>query len=86
MHTLVSALLIALNYLVLHVKRKSVFLFAAFQAHLSKIILQMHGTRDFQWSITEEDRYCLFLGRYSPEGNIFVVCEAVFCVNCRTCK
>ena len=25
--------------------------------------------------LEEKDRYCLFLGRYSPEGDIFVVCE-----------
>ena len=23
----------------------------------------------------EKDRYCLFLVRYSPEGDIFVACE-----------
>ena len=31
-------------------QRKSVFLFAAFQAQFSKIMLKMYGNRNFQWS------------------------------------
>ena len=31
-------------------QRKSMFLFAAFQAQLSKIMLKMYGNRNFQWS------------------------------------
>ena len=31
-------------------QRKSIFLFAAFQAHLSKIMLKNYGNRNFQWS------------------------------------
>ena len=56
------------------------FLFAAFQAHLSKIMLNIYGNRNFQ-RINRGKRSLLpFLGRYSPEGDIFVVCEKkVFC-------
>ena len=56
------------------------FLFAAFQAHLSEIMLKIYGNRNFQWS-TRGKRWLLpFLGRYSLEGDIFVVCETkVFC-------
>ena len=56
------------------------FLFAAFQAHLSKIMLKIYGNRNFQWSTREKRSLLPFLGRYSPEGDIFVVCETkVFC-------
>ena len=56
------------------------FLFAAFQAHLSKIMLKIYGNRNFQWSNRGKRSLLPFLGRYSPEGDIFVVCETkVFC-------
>ena len=56
-------------------QRKSMLLFAAFQAHLSKLMLKIYGNRNFQWSTRGKDRYCLFLVKYSPEGGIFVVCD-----------
>ena len=56
------------------------FLFAAFQAHLSKIMLKVYGNRNFQWSNRGKRSLRPFLGRYSPEGDIFVICETkVFC-------
>ena len=56
------------------------FLFAAFQAHLNKIMLKIYGNRNFQWSNRGKTSLQPFLGRYSPEGDIFVVCETkVFC-------
>ena len=56
------------------------FLFAAFQAHLSKIMLKIYGNRHFQWSTRGKRSLLPFLGRYSPEGDILVVCETkVFC-------
>ena len=56
------------------------FLFAAFQAHLSEIMLKINGNRNFQWSNRGKRSLLPFLGRYSLEGDIFVVCETkVFC-------
>ena len=56
------------------------FLFAAIQAHLSKIKLKIYGNRNIQWSTRGRRSLLPFLGRYSPEGDIFVVCEMkVFC-------
>ena len=56
------------------------FLFAAFRAHMKKVMLNIYENRNFQWSNRGKDRYCLFLVRYSPEGIIFVVSETkVFC-------
>ena len=56
------------------------FLFAAIQAHLSKIMLKINGNRNFQWSNRGKSSLLPFLGTYSPEGDIFVVCETkVFC-------
>ena len=56
------------------------FLFAAFQAHFSKIILKIYGNRNFQWGTRGKRSLLPFLGRYSPEGDIFVFCEIkVFC-------
>ena len=61
-------------------QRKSMFLSAAFQAHLSKIMVKNYGNRNFQWSIRGKRSLLPFLGRYSPDGDIFVVCETkVFC-------
>ena len=51
------------------------FLFAAFQAHLSEIMLKIYGNRNFQWSNRGKRSLLPFLGRYSLEGDIFVVCE-----------
>ena len=51
------------------------FLFAAFQAHLSEIMLKIYGNRNFQWSTRGKRSLLPFLGRYSLEGDIFVVCE-----------
>ena len=51
------------------------FLFAAFQAHLSKPMITIYGNRNFQWSNQGKRLLLPFLGRYSPEGGIFVVCE-----------
>ena len=51
------------------------FIFAVFQAHLSKIMLKIYGNRNFQWSNRGKRSLLPFLGRYSPEGDIFVVCE-----------
>ena len=51
------------------------FLFAAFQAHVSKIMLNIYGNRNFQWSNRGKRSLLPFLGRYSPEGDIFVICE-----------
>ena len=48
------------------------FLFAAFQAHLSKIMLKIYGNRNIQWSTRGKRSLLPFLGRYSPEGDIFV--------------
>ena len=56
------------------------FLFAAFQAHLSKIMLKIYGNRNFQWNTLGKRSLLPLMGRYSPEGDIFVVCETkVFC-------
>ena len=56
------------------------FLFSAFQAHLSKIMLKIYGNGNFQWSIQGKRLLLPFLGRYSLEGDIFFVCEKrVFC-------
>ena len=56
------------------------FLFAAIQAHLSKIMLKIYGNRKFLWSTRGKRSLLPFLGRYSPEGDIFAVCERkVFC-------
>ena len=52
------------------------FLFAVFQAHLNKIMLKIYGNRKLQWSNRRKRSLRPFLGRYSPEGDIFVVCEA----------
>ena len=51
------------------------FLFAAFQTHLSKIMLKTYGKRNFQSSNRGKRSLLSFLERYSPEGDIFVVCE-----------
>ena len=48
-------------------EKKSMFLFAAIQAHLSKIMLKIYGSRNFQWSIRGKRSLLPFLGRYSPE-------------------
>ena len=59
------------------------FLSTAFQAHFSKIKLKNYGNRNFQWSTPGKRSLLPFLGRYAPEGDIFVVCETKdFC--CRT--
>ena len=56
------------------------FLFAAFQAHLSKTVLKIYRNRNFQWSNRGKRSLLPFLGRYSHEGDIFAVCETnVFC-------
>ena len=56
------------------------FLFAAIQAHLNKITLKIYGNRNLQLSARGKRSLLPFLGRYSPEGDIFVVCETkVFC-------
>ena len=56
------------------------FLFAAFQGHFSKIMLKIYGNRNFQWSKRGKGSLLPFLGRHSPERDIFVVCETmVFC-------
>ena len=56
------------------------FLFAAFQAHLSEIMLKIYGNRNFQWSSHAKRSLLPFLGRYSLERDKFVVCETkVFC-------
>ena len=56
------------------------FLFAAFQAHLIKLCYRFTEIETFNGVIEEKDRYSLFLGRYSPEGDRFVVCESkAFC-------
>ena len=61
-------------------KRKSMLLFAAFQAHLGKIMLKIYGNKNSQWSTRGKRSLLPFLGRYSPEGDIFVFCEIkVFC-------
>ena len=52
-------------------QRKSMFFFAAFQAHLRKIMLKVYGNRNFQWSTRGKRSLRPFLGRYSPEGDIF---------------
>ena len=65
-------------------QRKSMFLFAAFQAHLSKSMLKIYGNRNFQWSNGRKRLLLPFLGRYSPEGDIFIVCKTkVFCPRIR---
>ena len=51
------------------------FLFAAFQSHLSKIMLKDYGNRNLQWSPRGKRSLLPFLGRHSPDGDIFVVCE-----------
>ena len=51
------------------------FLFAAFQVHLSEIMLKIYGNRNFQWSTRGKRSLLPFLGKYSLEGDIFVVCE-----------
>ena len=54
------------------------FLFAAFQADLSKIMLKTYGNRNFQWSTRGKRSLLPFLGRYSRGP--FGVCETkVFC-------
>ena len=50
------------------------FLFSAFQATLSKIMLKIYGNRNLQWSTRGKRSLLPFLGRYSPEEDIFVVC------------
>ena len=35
-------------------QRKSMFGFAAFQAHLSKVTFKIYGNRNFQWSTPRE--------------------------------
>ena len=56
------------------------FLFAAFQAHFSKIMLKTYGNRSIKLSTRGKRSLLPFLGRYSPDGDIFVVCETkVFC-------
>ena len=51
------------------------FLFAAFQVDVSKIMLKTYGNRNFQWSTRGKRLLLPFLGRYSFEGDIFVVCK-----------
>ena len=56
------------------------FVFAAFQAPLSKIVLKIYGNRNCQWSARGKRSLLPFLGRYLPEGDTFVVCETkAFC-------
>ena len=40
------------------------FLFAAFQAHLSKIMLNIYGNGNFQWSNRGKRSVLPFLGRF----------------------
>ena len=43
-------------------------------------MLKIYGNRNFQWSTRGRRSLLHFLGRYSPEGDIFVACETkVFC-------
>ena len=51
------------------------FLFAAFQAHLSEIMLKIYRNRNFEWSNRGKRSLLPCLGRYSLEGDIFAVCE-----------
>ena len=60
-------------------KGKACF-FATFQAHFSKLMLKIYGNRNLQWSTRGKRSLLPFLGRYSLEEDIFVVCETkVFC-------
>ena len=51
------------------------FLFAAFQVHLSAIMLKIYGNRNFQWSTRGKRSLLPFLGRLLLEGDIFIVCK-----------
>ena len=51
------------------------FLFVPFQAHLRKIMLKIYGHGNVQWSNRGKRSLLPFLGRCSPEGDIFVVCD-----------
>ena len=60
------------------------FLFAAFQVHLSEIMLKIYENRNFQWSTRRKRLLLPFLGRYSLEGDIYLLFakRRVFALKC----